>query len=161
MPRQKLTEKDAQDILNLRRGRVKMRVLAAMFGVTTGAISHIITGRTWGHLDRTGIETKSRIPRFIKPKPQPEPEIEPLEAQPEPEPKPTPTPKLEPKPVRDPDKQCCEKCDRVMEIENTSNARYTVFVLWRCVCGHQTLEKRHPGTLRPNLDPDFFEKRTG
>lgn len=37
----------------------------------------------------------------------------------------------------------CEKCGRDMEIENKAKARYTVFVLWRCECGYQHLEKRH------------------
>jgi hypothetical protein len=30
-----------------------------------------------------------------------------------------------------------------MEVENTSSARYTVFVLWKCTCGYQHLEKKH------------------
>ena len=37
----------------------------------------------------------------------------------------------------------CEKCGRDMAIENKAKARYTVFVLWRCECGYQHLEKRH------------------
>ena len=41
------------------------------------------------------------------------------------------------------EKQTCEKCGRTMAVENTSTARYTVFVLWRCDCGHQFLEKKH------------------
>jgi hypothetical protein len=45
------------------------------------------------------------------------------------------------------EKLMCERCGKTMHIENTSTARYTVFVLWRCDCGHQFLEKRHtPGT---------------
>ena len=41
------------------------------------------------------------------------------------------------------EKFTCEKCGRVMTKENTSTARYTIFVLWRCECGHQFLEKKH------------------
>jgi hypothetical protein len=37
----------------------------------------------------------------------------------------------------------CLKCGKNMAIENTSKARYTVFVLWKCECGFQHLEKRH------------------
>ena len=37
----------------------------------------------------------------------------------------------------------CEKCGGDMEVENTAKARYTLFVLWRCSCGYQHLEKRH------------------
>ncbi|MHC4777812.1 MAG: hypothetical protein ACYTFG_04450 [Planctomycetota bacterium] len=37
----------------------------------------------------------------------------------------------------------CDKCGKIMEVENTSSARYTVFVLWKCTCGYQHLEKKH------------------
>jgi len=37
----------------------------------------------------------------------------------------------------------CNKCGRTMEVENTSKARYTTFVLWRCRCGNQHLQKKH------------------
>ena len=37
----------------------------------------------------------------------------------------------------------CDKCGKNMRIENTSKARYTIFVLWRCSCGYQFLEKKH------------------
>ena len=37
----------------------------------------------------------------------------------------------------------CEKCGRDMAVENTAKARYTTFVLWRCGCGCQHLEKKH------------------
>ena len=40
-------------------------------------------------------------------------------------------------------KMSCRKCGKTMEVENTSKARYTVFVLWKCNCGHQQLEKKH------------------
>jgi hypothetical protein len=145
MRRRKLTERAAQEILNLRREGMKTRELAKKFGVTGGTISHIITGRTWRHLDRTGIE--SRAPFTAEKESEPAPPSTPApEPVPEPEPElPPPPPPPPPKPVRDPNKKYCEKCDRVMKIENTSHARYTVFVLWRCVCGYQTLEKKHPG----------------
>ncbi|GEM_PF-3206393 len=37
----------------------------------------------------------------------------------------------------------CEKCGKNMVVENTSKARYTLFVLWRCSCGFQHLQKKH------------------
>jgi hypothetical protein len=159
--RRKLTEKDAQEILDLRRGGMKTLELAEIFGVTGGTISHIVTGRTWKHLDRTGI--KSRAPSAADEKPEPtpapppEPEPEP-EPEPPPPPPPPPPPKPKPKAARNPKKKYCEKCDRVMKVENTSNARYTVFVLWSCVCGFQTLEKRHPGAPKRAPEPNFFEE---
>jgi hypothetical protein len=46
------------------------------------------------------------------------------------------------------DRVSCEKCGKTMSIENTSTARYTVFVLWRCDCGHQFLEKKHTPVIQ-------------
>lgn len=40
-------------------------------------------------------------------------------------------------------KQWCDRCGKSMAVENVSKARYTLFVLWRCSCGHQRLEKKH------------------
>lgn len=48
-----------------------------------------------------------------------------------------------PRPKGDPDKGFCAKCGKKMTVENSSSARYTVFVLWKCKCGFQHLEKRH------------------
>ncbi|MCU0722179.1 MAG: hypothetical protein MUC63_00925 [Planctomycetes bacterium] len=41
------------------------------------------------------------------------------------------------------EKYSCEKCGREMAIENRAKARYTLFILWKCHCGYQHLEKRH------------------
>jgi hypothetical protein len=41
------------------------------------------------------------------------------------------------------DRHHCEKCGKTMEVENVSKARYTTFVLWRCQCGFQHLQKKH------------------
>jgi len=36
----------------------------------------------------------------------------------------------------------CEKCGKKMKLDNTSTARYTVFLLWICQCGFQKIEKQ-------------------
>ena len=57
------------------------------------------------------------------------------------DPSPEPPPSL-PREV-DPDTGVCAKCGKKMEVENTSNARYTIFVLWKCACGFSHLQKKH------------------
>lgn len=169
MARRKLTEDEVRLVLELRAQKLTQASIAKILNVSTPNISFILTGRTWGHV--TGIVFKPRNWKKVEspepePRPEPEPELEPepLEAQPEPESEPEPpAPKPEPpKPEpRNPDKQYCEECDRVMSVKNTSSARYTVFVLWECNCGFEYLEKRHTGAIVRNPAPDFFEKRAG
>jgi transposase-like protein len=43
----------------------------------------------------------------------------------------------------------CEKCGRNMSVENKSKARYTLFVLWKCSCGYQHLQKKHMPVVQP------------
>ncbi|MCI0341975.1 MAG: hypothetical protein L0216_12645 [Planctomycetales bacterium] len=39
-------------------------------------------------------------------------------------------------------KPSCEECGKAMERENTARVRETLFLLWKCPCGHQMLERR-------------------
>lgn len=52
-PRTRLSPKQAREIVVLyQTGAVSQRRLAALFGITQGAVSHIVHGRSWKHLPR-------------------------------------------------------------------------------------------------------------
>ena len=136
MATKKLAEADVLRVLELRAQKLTQAAIAKEFNVSTPTISFILTGRTWGHV--TGIVFKPRNRKRVE----------------------SPKPKPKPPPQRDPNKQYCEKCGKVMSVKNTSNARYTVFVLWKCVCGFEYLEHRTTKRLLDRVDPDLFEDRS-
>lgn len=43
----------------------------------------------------------------------------------------------------DPDNGFCAKCVKAMKVQSESRSRFTRFVLWKCKCGFEHLERRH------------------